>query len=393
MNNEDLEYIYKKIPYKEENIYPKIMVSTQNLHIDFLKSSNINYDVKETQNRKIKDIHILRLDGSLLNTVTNPNYPTNSKLGIRLAGNKLKTEEYLKNFNLKTTNSKIYNMNELEKAKIESFSNNKKEVVIKPLNGTMGRGVMVNVKEERFDQCWEYTSAVHNSKSSILVQDYLEGFEARVNIMEGKIVAIVLRVPPFVIGNGKDSLCDLIREKNIRRAKCGYLKNMPIDIDEKISEFLKSKNANLSDIPKDGEYFLLSSVSNISNGGELIDITDLVSQEIKDFSLNVLAAMPGLYTGGLDIMIKSFDDISPTLIEVNTFPVIALPTYPTYGPSRNPSKYYYESIVVLDQLRNNPKYKYNIEDEEKYLTHYLNFNERKMKLLNKNYITIKDYFL
>lgn len=393
MDNHDLQYIFDNIPYKNPNIYPKIKVSTQNLHIDYLENSNLKYDVSNTKIRKIKNINIYRLDGSLINTVTNPNYPTNSKLGIRLAGNKLKTEALLKLYRLNTTNSKLYSIHDKEKAYEEAYKDNNYPVVIKPLNGTMGNGVFVNVKKDRFKNCWDLTSEIPNSKSGILVQDFMQGFEVRVTIMEGNIVSLLLRVPPYVIGDGENDVNNLIKIKNVERSKCGYLKNLPITIDDKIIEYLKSNHTSLLDVPKKGEYFLLSSVSNISNGGELIDITDIVGDEIKEFALNILAAMPGLYTGGLDIMIKSFNDISPSLIEVNTFPVIALPTYPTYGESRNPSKYYYESLVALDQMSNDVSYKYNIANEEEYLRKYLNFTYRKNKLINENYNSLKEIYL
>lgn len=35
LDSQDLQYIFDNIPFKEPNIYPKIKVSTQNLHIDF----------------------------------------------------------------------------------------------------------------------------------------------------------------------------------------------------------------------------------------------------------------------------------------------------------------------------------------------------------------------
>src|SRR5699024_11252286 len=102
MDNHDLQYIFDNIPYKNPNIYPKIKVSTQNLHIDYLENSNLKYDVSNTKIRKIKNINVYRLDGSLINTVTNTNYSTNSILGIRLSDNKLNKEELLKIYRLNT---------------------------------------------------------------------------------------------------------------------------------------------------------------------------------------------------------------------------------------------------------------------------------------------------
>ena len=120
-----------------------------------------------------------------------------------------------------------------------------------------------------------------------------------------------------------------------------------------------------------------------------MNITDLVSKKIRETALNALAAIPGLFTGGVYIMMKSFDDNSPVVLEINSFPGLSNATYPTYGKGANPAKVYNESLVVIDQFENLPAQKYQIDDSEKYLSNYLSFIKRKQNLLVKNYRSLR----
>src|SRR5699024_5649302 len=246
--------------------------------------------------------------------------------------NKFRAEEHLHKCGLKTTNSRVYSYNEIDKAKSDYFKNDIDErVVIKPLKSSLGRGVFVNVSKERFNENWKsskqdltVTELRKDAELRFIVQNFLKGFEVRATILQGTLVALVARIPPYVEGNGRNTIKELISIKNRSRKSCGYLKKYPINITSKIIEFLKSNNLNLEYIPQNNERILLSSVSNIAGGGEIINITDKVSPHIKEFALDVLASIPGLYSGGLDLVLRSFDDPEPHVIEINTFPVISL---------------------------------------------------------------------
>lgn len=395
MDNRDLDYLNSNNPHKVQNKYDKnIITSTAGLHLNFLKNSNYKYKIRNTNRKYLKKIDILRLDGSVIGTVLNPYYPTTAKLGRELTNDKLKTELLLNNFGITTPQSKVYEKDEMNLAYDSAFSDNNHNVVIKPLSSSLGRGVRVNVSKERFKHNWELSvSAIKENDKRIVVQNYLEGFEARVTVIEGSIESIIVRVPPNVKGDGIHSIAELVEIKNKSRNECFYLRKMPIVINERIEEFLLSHGLDINYIPKLDEAVLLNSVSNVSQGGELIEITDIVSDSIKETSLDALAAIPGVQTGGLDVMMTSFKDENPAIIEINTYPVFAIPTYPTFGNAKNPAESYFESVISIDQFINEPKYKYNIPDEEEYVRNYISFMKRKIQLLNKNEKSLKDVII
>lgn len=395
MDNKDLNYLFDNIPHKKQNKYDdNIITTTAGIQLNFLKNSVYKYKIRNTKRKYLKKIDILRIDNSKIGTVLNPFYPTTSKIARELTNDKLKTEQILNNFGISTPQSQVYDKDDIDFAYEHTFNQNLNNVVIKPLASSLGRGVRTNVSKARFKHNWELAvSAIKEKDKRIVVQNYLEGFEARVTIIEGAIESIVVRVPPYVKGDGTHTISELVEIKNKDRVDCYYLKRMPIILNERIIEFLLSHDLDVNYIPKLDEPILLNSVSNVSQGGELIEVTDIVSESVKETSLNALASIPGVNTGGLDVMMTSFEDENPAIIEINTYPNLSIPSYPTFGVPKNSAKSYFESIISVDQFVNNPKYKYNIYYEEEYIRNYISFMNRKKKLLDNNIDNLKELYM
>lgn len=391
MNAKDLEYIFKNNTYNK-NIYKNhVPFRLPNIHLNYLKENDINYRFNDGEHMYKRTIDIFRKDGSIITTIIPPRYTSNSRVSYELVKNKFKTEAILGRNNINTISSIVFDKNEMDKAKLNIEDNNY-PLVIKPLAGTLGKGVMVNVSKSRFEFNWKESVKYIPSNGKVIVQKYLEGFEARATIVEGNLIAITLRIPPYVIGDGENSIKELIELKNEERKNCNVLSRALIKKSKSMEEFLKTSKLNFDYKPAKGEYVLLGSVSNFSYGGELMNITNLVSEKIKDIALDTIAALPGLYTGGVDIIMKSFNDNEPTILEVNSYPVFGLAAFPTYGPPTQPSKVYFEAVISKDQFINKPINGYDIEKSEFYLENYLKFEERRKFLMNANYKSIlKNY--
>src|SRR5699024_11089002 len=310
MNSKDLEYIYNNIPYDTMNIYDDIKtLNTVEQYINKAKELGFKNNVKKLKNNH-KQLNMLRKDGSLIGFLRNPVYPSNSAEGRAVSIDKIETEKILTLAEIRTTVSKVYSGQEMEKAMKESFNGPKDTVVIKPNDMSLGRGVYVNVTENEFEEYWNLTRDImikHGRKTQkILVQNFFKGFEARATVIEGKLNSIVARVPDFVRGDGKNSIEKLIIEKNEQRNKCDHLRKKPIVPNASMESFLKYHGYTFNTVPKENEYVLLISVSNTSLGGEMVDITEVVSEEIKNIAVNALASLPDMSTGGVDIMMEKF---------------------------------------------------------------------------------------
>src|SRR5699024_3764645 len=155
-----------------------------------------------------------------------------------------------------------------------------------PLNLALSQGVYSNVTIDTFDHYWNLCSNIirKNKRKGkhILVQEYIEGFEARVTILEGKVVSVMTRLPGNVTGNGKSTIEELIDEKNEQKKQCGFMSKYPIKKTKVIEAFLGKSGYNYNSIPEKDEHVLLLSVSNLINGGEIVDVCYLDSEEIKE---------------------------------------------------------------------------------------------------------------
>lgn len=252
------------------------------MHIEALKSIKFNYKLNSAKYNYQKTIDILRKNGTSIMRVQPPRYLSNGRLGNRILVNKLSTEQLLNKFDIPTPRSKVYSIDEMLQAKEVFFSNNiNSKAVIKPYSGSLGKGVIVNISRDRFEFNWKELVNTQKNLNKVIVQDYLEGFEARATVIEGHLNSVTVRVPPFVKGDGKHSIENLIHIKNEERNICKVLSLAKIKTTSGIIEFLRSQQLSLDYVPKKDEYILLNSVSNFSYGGELINVTDLVGDEIK----------------------------------------------------------------------------------------------------------------
>lgn len=384
MNNKDLEYIFSNIDTSQMNIYKKIpTLNTMKQYVNKAKKYGFNFEEGIGKGNQ-KTLTLKRLDGTVIGEVKNMKYPNNTQESLELVHDKITTEKYLNLANIDTTNSTVYNENEMEKAKSDFYNEENKLAVIKPTNMSQGKGVNAGVSESNFEHYWLDTISqikiAGRKNVNLIVQDYIQGFEARAVVIEGKLISIVARVPAYILGNGKDTVSRLVNQKNTKRKRCAHLIKRPIELDEKKIRFIKRYGMTSTSVPEKGQYVLLSSISNISNGGEMIDITDAVSDEIKMIAINSVAAIPGMYSGGVDIMMKDFEDVTPRIIEINAWPMLQSTIYPTYGKACDPQGYFLNSYYAMDQFINNPNQLYNIENKDSYIRNFMEFQKLKIKL-------------
>lgn len=94
----------------------------------------------------------------------------------------------------------------------EYFKKYNEEVVIKPNNGTEGDGVYHITSKEDLDK---YSRELFQNNFSISICPFynIEN-EYRVVVLDGVVKLIFEKVKPVVIGNGKSSISDLLKELN-----------------------------------------------------------------------------------------------------------------------------------------------------------------------------------
>ncbi|TFJ91564.1 acylphosphatase [Lentibacillus salicampi] len=241
-------------------------------------------------------------------------------------------------------------------------------LVLKPTNASLGNGVMTNIQNEQ-----EFIKAVYYVRDEleygeVVVEQYVAGKEYRVYVIDGEVIAAYNRVPANIIGDGTHNIEELIELKNNDRKRNARLNSCLIEMDKEILEFIESNDYSLGSIPKKGEQIFLRQKTNISSGGDPIDVTDKMPEHYKEVAINALKAVPGLYHGGVDLIVN---DNKAVVIELNPTAQIGGILYPLKGKPRNipgaiidyyfpetkgmdtsDSQIYFDLIDVLEPLEN-----------------------------------------
>ena len=165
-------------------------------------------------------------------------------------------------------------------------------------------------------------------------------------------MSVIQRYPPFVIGNGTDSIADLIDAENkTREAMQLYGGMFPIKKSEQIQQHHKKQGYDFSSVPAKDENIELFYRVALAPGGIVrtvdqssihADNLELFLKTIDLFKANIL---------GVDIIFERSIEESHRqqkciLLEVNSRPYLKMHNYPRYGEKQNLDAYYDE----LDKL-------------------------------------------
>jgi glutamate--cysteine ligase len=221
-----------------------------------------------------------------------------------------------------------------------------KPLVVKPTNGGHGDDVFTDIMTSE-----QFLSAVKKGMTNssdrfagVLVEEMFKGKEYRILANREKVIGVINRVPANVTGNGQHTIQQLIDIKNEdpRRGN-GYEKGLlRIMIDEKVIAHLAQQQLTLESVPASHEKIFLRSNSNLSTGGDSLDLTDSVDNTVKELALKALQAIPGLSFSGIDFMTvditKPQTADSYIIVEINSSPMISMHAFPYEGKDRKPGQ-------------------------------------------------------
>ncbi|MDB5195959.1 MAG: cyanophycin synthetase, partial [Flaviaesturariibacter sp.] len=174
----------------------------------------------------------------------------------------------------------------------------------------------------------------------IVVERFVEGYDFRVLVINKRFIAAAKRTPAAVVGNGFQTIEQLVAKINTdpRRGDghCNVLTK--IRIDQATIDLLAKKKYTLQTVPKKGEEVWLKATANLSTGGTAEDITDAVHPANCRLFERV-ARTVGLDICGIDIMapdlVTPLTENGGAIIEVNAAPGFRMHLEPTIGTPRN----------------------------------------------------------
>lgn len=213
----------------------------------------------------------------------------------------------------------IFNQIDTEMSKIRAFMKQNELYVCKPLDGTEGEGVCMNIQNlNDLNAAWNQWK---HKYSCFILEEQKDYGDLRIQVIAGKIVAACVREPASVIGDGASILSDLVKAQNK-----SIQKNNPankLELDTASMELIKKQDLSLDSIPPKGQKVVLKYVANMNQGALAIDITDQIHPDYQLW-IEKLAKELELRIFALDVLTKDYR-LAPTeetawALEINAMP-------------------------------------------------------------------------
>lgn len=217
----------------------------------------------------------------------------------------------------------------------------KEAFVIKPKSTNYGLGITIFKEGASEEDYHKGLEIAFREDTSVLVEEFLPGTEYRFFAIDGQVQAILLRIPANVIGNGEQTVTELVAQKNQDPLR-GTNHRAPLELiqlGDLEQLMLKEQGLTIDSIPAKNQIVYLRENSNISTGGDSIDVTAEFSDAYKEIAVAAVTAL-GAKVSGIDLIIPdkeidpSTDEKAYGIIEANFNPAMHMHVYPFSGTGR-----------------------------------------------------------
>jgi len=172
-------------------------------------------------------------------------------------------------------------------------------LIVKPNSGSQGRGVARVGNEQEFLRA---INVIFEMDRIALVQTLVPGKDYRFVVLDDRIISAYERIPLNVTGDGVHTILQLLENKQRYFNSIGRDTKIQSD-DPRIAETLALRRMILDSVLEKSQNVPLLSNANLSSGGDAVDVTDQVSEELKSLCVKLTADM-GLRLCGVDLMLQ-----------------------------------------------------------------------------------------
>ena len=315
--------------------YEKMELSTQMLMFDALQKG-LHLEILDENDQFLKLWH-----GPHVEYVKNGNMTSKDNYVIPLAmANKTVTKKILAAADFPVPAGAEFSSLEEGLAYYPLIKN--RQIVVKPKSTNFGLGISIFQEPASLESYRKALEIAFSEDAAVLVEEFIAGTEYRFFVLDGQCEAVLLRVAANVVGDGQHTVRELVAIKNDNPLR-GRDHRSPLEIIE-LGEIellmLDQQGYGADDILPAGVKVDLRRNSNISTGGDSIDVTDSMHSSYKELAADMARAM-GAWACGVDLIIPDSSAISTkenpncTCIELNFNPSMYMHTYCAEGPGQS----------------------------------------------------------
>lgn len=285
-----------------------------------------------------------------------------TKSAIEICQLKPKTYEYMRMNNIPIPEGSDFQSNVSDDIIIDYARKIGFPLVVKPTDAGGGRGVITGI--ETIEQFKESLNHVRNELGfkAVIVERFIKAEDYRVYVVDNSVIGIYKRIPANVIGDGVSTIKELIYKKNIIRKKNPFISNRMIKIDSNLKEYLAEQDLALDSVIKEGNRIYLRKQGEYLKERDPVDITDEVSDEIKNIAVNAMKSIPGLTHCDVDMLVNE-ESGKCYVNEINSRPQISNHLFPLEGKARDIPKAiidYYFPDTINEKRNDNYYFDFNL---------------------------------
>ncbi len=210
-------------------------------------------------------------------------------------------------------------------------------VVVKPRDADHGDGISLNLTTR--EQVLAAYAVARAVSSNVMVEQHAPGAHHRLLVIGGAVVAAARRDSAHIIGDGAKTVAQLVDEVN-QDPRRGDGPNSPLKkviLDEISLGVLGEEGYSADSIPAPGTRVLIRRNSHMKDGGDNVDVTDIVHPEVAARAVEATQVI-GLDLAGLDVVAEDIsrplEEQRGVILEVNANPWLRQHLKPWNDPPR-----------------------------------------------------------
>ena len=255
-------------------------------------------------------------------SVAKINYPFTTPTIGRIADNKEIAYDFAQSLGVSTPFTRLVTPGDaVGPDQIEALLARYPKLIVKPANASLSHGLTLNIQSS--EVLLAAVARARRHSTNVLIQQQVEGEEVRFIVLDGKVVAALLRRTARVIGDGVSTVAELIKRENRSRHNLDVACTYP-----SLSAALIGEAALIdqTQLPL-GEVRELNRSTMIRSGASIYSVLDQVHPSYLA-TTEKLAASLGATFIVVDILLSDFSSAQTEsnywFIEFNTSPVLAL---------------------------------------------------------------------
>ncbi|SMY13193.1 acylphosphatase [Brevibacterium jeotgali] len=275
--------------------------------------------------------------------------PIASGVSLSICSYKEATRRLLERVDVPVPAGRVFSVHDVDKA-LDFADRIGYPVVAKPVAGLRGIGVVADIRSrESLVDALELYRKSELGDDDFVIERHVPGEDYRIVVIDGEVVASVVRAPASVVGDGLHTIADLIEYKNRARKLNPHLSSRLITYSDALLYQLAQADLSPASIPESGVLVPLANSANLSQGGDSFEVVDQLHPSIKEVASRAVEAVPGLGFCGLDMLIedpaKPMSEQQATVIELNAHAAIGSAQYPMWGTPTEVARLFFEATA------------------------------------------------